>query len=192
MPLTTDHTAPAPRLSWLLLLGIGAALLTGCSSSGDDSDIASLGKDGPRAGASSEPGPGGEDALVAFRRCMQEQGVPIDDGGGTGVAQGDGGSDPNMQAAAAKCKHLLEGSGVTFSDGSGGDALSPEQLESLVDYARCMRENGIDIPDPDGSSGGLLAGPDGGTAVDPQSPEYKKADEACKDRLPGVDAEQTK
>jgi hypothetical protein len=55
------------------------------------------------------------------------------------------------------------------STGGGGDEadLSPEeQEEALLDWAQCMRDQGIDIPDPEVTEdGGVIIG--GGTSGDP-------------------------
>jgi hypothetical protein len=56
---------------------------------------------------------------------------------------------------------------------AGGRALA---------FAKCMRENGVaKFPDP-GDDGDQLIGKDSG--VDPQAPEFLKAQEACKDLMP--------
>ena len=62
--------------------------------------------------------------------------------------------------------------------------LSPEDEEKLLDFARCMREHGIDMPDP--GEGGMLfrvGGPGDADAIDPE--EFEAAQEACQDLLPG-------
>ncbi|MFD0412381.1 hypothetical protein [Streptomyces sp. NPDC127108] len=69
---------------------------------------------------------------------------------------------------------------------AGGQAqaspTSPQ--ERGLAYAKCMRENGVaKFPDPEG--GGIRLGPDSG--VDMGSPEFKKAQEACKDLSPQGD-----
>ena len=56
--------------------------------------------------------------------------------------------------------------------------------ETMLEFAACMREHGVDMPDPDLSGGGgrmlFRAGADG---VDPQSPTFQKAQEACQEIL---------
>lgn len=64
---------------------------------------------------------------------------------------------------------------------AGGQASPTSPAERGLAYAKCMRENGVaKFPDPEG--GGIRLGPDSG--VDMQSPEFKKAQEACKDLSP--------
>jgi hypothetical protein len=60
------------------------------------------------------------------------------------------------------------------------EKISPEDLEKVRQYARCMREHGIDMPDPgpDGSlTGGAVTGDDGA--------KLDAADKACQSKLPG-------
>ncbi|HEX8803971.1 MAG TPA: hypothetical protein VF743_07250 [Acidimicrobiales bacterium] len=97
-----------------------------------------------------------------------------DGGGGDGVATlGDDGD-----AAAAD-----DGGGS--DDGGGGQGPSPEQdaelQDAMLEYAQCMRDHGIDMPDPEFGDGGATVrmvgpapGPDGGP-----SEEFEAADEAC-------------
>lgn len=72
------------------------------------------------------------------------------------------------------------------SDGEGKNAAKePSEedfLESMRKYAGCMRENGIDMPDPDPNSGAMPAAP----AVRPgeENSKLAKADEECRSLLP--------
>ncbi len=78
--------------------------------------------------------------------------------------------------------------GSTTTDTSNGDGndnseVSPEDREqALLDYAQCMRDHGIDMPDPKISSeegGGILIEQEGDAEMDPESDEFQQADEAC-------------
>ncbi len=71
--------------------------------------------------------------------------------------------------------------------------------EAMLEWAQCMRDNGIDMDDPQFSAGGgrLGFGPGAGggeLAFDPQSGEFQDAMEACGNVLealrPEVDAEE--
>lgn len=90
-------------------------------------------------------------------------------------------------SAAAAVLFLLTAcstAGSTAEPVSGGQA-NPEQ--SAVRYAQCMRENGVDIPDP--GSTGALALPDG---YDRTDPAINAAEQACAQYLPTVGAEERK
>jgi hypothetical protein len=72
----------------------------------------------------------------------------------------------------APCEELL--SGVVATGSSQG---ATEFEDALLEYAQCMRANGVDMPDPDFSSGGGII--DLGTQ-DGDSPSFEAADEQCR------------
>jgi hypothetical protein len=71
--------------------------------------------------------------------------------------------------------------------------LSPEQQEEMKEralaHAQCMREHGLkNFPDPtfDESGGAQIRiGP--GSGLDPEDPDFKAAEEACRDELPELE-----
>src|SRR5262245_31636898 len=76
--------------------------------------------------------------------------------------------------------------------GPGGSGASPGSSGhgSTLAYSRCMRSHGItSFPDPD-SNGNLALDAGPGTGIDPNSPQYKAADRACKPLLPAGNAAQ--
>ena len=75
---------------------------------------------------------------------------------------------------------LLTGCGALGgdADGEAGGTREPTMEEAMVDFAACMRENGYDMPDPEGE--GMIALP----AVDPDDEELMAALEACEDIIP--------
>jgi hypothetical protein len=91
-----------------------------------------------------------EEAFQEYTRCMREHGIEMPDptsGGGGGVISFDGGSG-DMEAfeeAGAACDPILEAAFGEFE-------LSPEQEAEMMDqqlaFAQCMRDDGIDWPDP--------------------------------------------
>ncbi len=54
----------------------------------------------------------------------------------------------------------------------------------MLEYARCMRDEGVDMPDPDFSQGGGFIGMGGD--VDPDDPDFRAADEVCRSILEEV------
>jgi hypothetical protein len=136
-----------------------------------------------------------EAAQLKFARCMRSHGVNVPDpepgaGGGPGkVRIGGPGKDaisPQvLQRADAACRRYLE---------AVAPKLSPEEQAALRDqalkFARCMRSHGIDMPDPQVANGGLRitirggAGGPGKGSIDPDSPAFKDAQEACKAFMP--------
>jgi hypothetical protein len=64
------------------------------------------------------------------------------------------------------------------ASGSGGKSDREEARDAALEYAQCMREHGVDMPDPQFQGGGIMQrGPDEHT---PRA-TVEKADEACKE-----------
>jgi hypothetical protein len=146
------------------------------------------------------------DAAVDFARCMREHGVDMPDpevtgDGGIGIAIGgpDGEEPPDrevLQEAQEACEPILEDAMP-----EGRRDLDPEEVERIreqaLEFAECMREHGIDMPDPVFGDGGEVtvaigsasvddedqSGDDGRGprtgGVDPRSDEFQEAQEAC-------------
>jgi hypothetical protein len=135
---------------------------------------------GPAAADSIDP----LDQGRKFAKCMRDHGVDVPDpgaGGGVGVGRNTpdpaASLDPNsptVKAAIEACKSL---------DPNGGEVpppIDPTQLAQMRDYAKCMRDHGVDMPDPNPNGG-----PRSPQAANPNDPLVKAAGEACKDKVPG-------
>jgi hypothetical protein len=59
-------------------------------------------------------------------------------------------------------------------------ALQAEQTEAALRFAACMRDQGLDWPDP-AADGSKFAGSD--VKVDKKSPEFQAAFEVCNEEL---------
>jgi hypothetical protein len=162
-----------------------AMLLVACSAGAAAPSVASL--DDPADGASPSPSASidPEQARLDFARCMREHGIDMPDPGSGPARRGMtrlGTSDAEkMQAAMEACREQFEG-----VMGEGPQELTQEQRDAMLAFAQCMREHGIDMPDPNTSGGGLgiQIAPGSGTArIDPESSEFQEAQEACDDLL---------
>ena len=119
---------------------------------------------------------------------MRDRGVEVETGpdGSGGVAINLGETDPQKaQAAEKECRHHMEG----VSPPEGAPRMSPEerakQLDQMLLFARCMREHGIDFPDPrEDGNGLLLFGPD--DSEDITDPDFRAAEEQCRREVPGM------
>lgn len=166
----------APALA--LALGMGAC----GDDSGDDSQSAAAGGDGAGGGEELSD----EEQRLAFYDCMAEHGINMPDpepgGGGIQIDASEIGLDtPEGEAALEECQDLRPDTNSMTADGSGGNMqIDDEQLDNMRDFAECMREHGIDMPDPD-PDGGLGFGDD----VDPDSSEFQTASEECQGSLGG-------
>lgn len=176
------HLVPAA-----LALGLLAAACGG-SPEGGTGGIASAG-DGSAAKTTADKGKADpEQAGLDFARCMREHGVDMPDpqaGGGGMVMIGPGpgeaqagapapGPPPGFEQAHEACKHMLED---LIGDGAG--PLDPAEQDRALQFARCMREHGVDMPDPDFSGNGARIAIARGPGLGPDSETFKAAQEAC-------------
>jgi hypothetical protein len=119
-----------------------------------------------------------EEAGLEFTECLRAHGVEVEDPkpGQKNIEVGDG-DDPTTKQALAACNGKL---------GSAGQELSSAEAEDFKEgalaLARCFREEGIDMGDPEILGPGKfhldIAG------IDTESPAFEAAREACDDKLP--------
>jgi hypothetical protein len=171
----------------LLLLPVLAGLVlvgAACSKSSDDAGVATA-NGGAAAASPSASAPAGdrEEQLRQFAQCMRDAGVDVKDpqpgtafGGLGGMGDGINPNDPKVQAAFSSCQSKLP-------NGGQPPKLNPQQVERYRDFAGCMRENGIDLPDP-AADGTLQINPSNLGLL--QDPNFQKALTACRDKLTGL------
>jgi hypothetical protein len=180
----------------LLLAAVAAALALGACGSSDD-------KGGGKASAGSAQDKAFDGALK-FSKCMRDHGVDFPDPQrvGAGGIKLSGGkinpNDPKTKAAQSACqKYMQIGGGETVDP-----AKRAKLQEAALAYARCMRGQGVNIPDPKmaGNGGGFTfqaggpakgsgSGPNSarqGLGVNPDSPKFKAADKVCNHFLGAV------
>jgi hypothetical protein len=171
------------------LLGLGLALalaLAACGTPADGDRVASLSGGDATTTTTKGTGDDGKDPqqqAIDFARCMREHGVDmpdpeVDDQGRVRVRIGAGGNgrrpDPKkLEEAQKACGGLMGG-------GDGPGQIDPAARDAMVSFARCMREHGVDMPDPTGD--GLLMRRGGG-GPDPESEEFQQAEKACDHHL---------
>ena len=137
-----------------------------------------------------------EETQLEFAACMRAHGVDMPDpqpgqeGMVFGVQKGPGGKstginpdDPKTKKAMAACEDKL---------GDIGQDISPEQKEEFKEqalaFSQCMRDHGIDMPDPQFSGDGkvkMRIGGPGSSGPSPESPAFQQAQEACQSKMPG-------
>jgi len=153
----------------------GALLtLAACGSNGGSGDdgVASLnGSDKQSNQAQASDNKSDEDKMRDFTKCMREHGIdmPEPDANGRITAKAIGGPEDGdkMQKADEACRSLLP-------NGGKPKPLSPEELDKQRKIAKCMRDHGVDMPDPDPNNPGMAItlGADG---------DKDKMDKAMKD-----------
>ncbi|WP_283133299.1 hypothetical protein [Rhizohabitans arisaemae] len=146
-----------------------ALLLAGCASQAVPAGNAA------RASASG----GTEESLADWMTCMRENGVPVEDpreSGRYNAAETGVGADV-LEKAQEACRRYVQSAA-----GDRPGAGDPGVLDAYLAYAACMRENGVDLPDPaPDAAGEIVLKP--GAATD--SPQYVKAEKACEGKKPG-------
>jgi len=177
-----------------LLLVMAALLVTTATACGDKSGNNGVATLGGTSGSSDDADNGdngdksAEDQALEFSKCMRENGVPdfpdpqVNDEGGIMINRSGGPDSVDREAeekAMKACEDKMPRGGGNFSEEDRA-----KMQDAFLDYAKCMRENGIDMPDPDFSGGGgAFRMGVGGDGMNPDDPAFKKADEACHDKL---------
>jgi hypothetical protein len=177
-----------PQLAVLvgaLALTLGVAACGGGDKTGG---VASLsGSSKPTATTSASSSKDFKQAALEFARCMRQHGIDMPDPkftGNGGVTQslkagpgGKGPDDPKFKAAQQACQKYMPNGGTAKKP-------NPQEQQQMLAFARCMRQHGIDMPDP-GANGGIVVNGGPGT-VKPDDPKFKAAQQACQNLLPNA------
>jgi hypothetical protein len=191
----TTRTATLAAALTVLLLAV-AAVASGCGSSSGDDGVAAL-DDVPASTTGEDDGTQNEtetdedpqEAALEWASCMREHGIDvpdpqIDEDGRLEVRPGSG---MRLDRNGDDFREAREECGSPFGDAGPpqlSEAEREEMQETMLEFAKCMREHGVDMPDPDFSGGGGVfraGGP--GSGIDPGSEAFQKAQEACQDIL---------
>jgi hypothetical protein len=172
-----------PHRAGVLAVMACIALLT-VACGGSSSSTGSSGT--PNAGAT----PASSQQAVAFAQCMRAHGVTRfpDPGAVSGPIDSSqlGVSDSQYQAAKSACNSVAPSSG---QHAALSTAQEQNVLAQLLTFAKCMRSHGVpDFPDPNaastiwGGSGGMLFNVP--SSINPNSPQFTTAENACKSLMP--------
>jgi hypothetical protein len=163
------------------LAGLLALALAACGG-GDDSDgVASLTDTNSQStnGSQGSNGSGGasaedrEEAALAYARCMREHGIDFPDPvNGRFEFKNQRGDQRKLEEAQKACQDILRDAAPEVSE-----EQEAELREAAVAFAKCMREHGVDMPDPKfpGGGGVLMRMPRGSE----DDPDFQEAQEAC-------------
>lgn len=149
-----------PLRPLLAVLAVAAAALA----------LAACGSSSP---SSTGSGSSDEEKQLAFQDCLRREGLDVQImDGGRGVAIGaraepGGGPPPNADRAIRTC-HEKTG----WAPPEPSDAEKSEMRDRALEFARCMREHGVEMDDP---------APDGRMTmrIDGDSPTFRRAQEEC-------------
>jgi hypothetical protein len=158
----------ATKRTFLLALPIAAASLALAACGGGDESNDGSGDDRAQF----------REAALEFAECMRRNGVDMPDPspgeGGIRLTAPPGGPDPAFERAQRACrKHLEEARPPELSEDQ-----EREFRERALKHARCMREHGIDMPDPTFGEGGRVEQRLGG-GIDPNDPAFQEAQREC-------------
>lgn len=168
-----------------VLVALTLMVAAACGSPTGTDGVASAGGAGAsdRATASPTRSLGESERAAKFGECMRENGIDMEDPdvvdgtGNKGIDIGipEGTEPAKVDAAMKACRQYLPNGGEppTF------DAATKEKF---VEYAKCMRDNGMpDFPDPEPGGGFNF-----NSALDPESPTFQAADQKCAKHLPDL------
>ncbi|MEU2128291.1 hypothetical protein [Streptomyces sp. NPDC018352] len=146
-----------------------AVVLSATACSGDGGGSGSGTKSGGSASGTKKTD---EDQALEHRKCLREHGLdvaepkPGEDGRGMTI-KGGGKSKQEMEKAFKACQDK--------SVGGGPKELTQAQKDKMLAFARCMRKNGIDMPDPK-FEGGMAQAP---AVQQKDMKKFEKANAAC-------------
>jgi hypothetical protein len=182
---------PRPsRRWWPRLAGLAGAVLAltltmaACGGGGKANGVASL--SGANKPTTTTAGSSHDDRQKAleFARCMRQHGINMPDPkfNGNGISQefsarrgGKGPDDPKFKAAQQACQQYLPNGGQPTKP-------NPQEQQQMLAFARCMRQHGINMPDPKPNGGIEVKGGPG--TVNPNDPKFKAAQQACQQYEP--------
>jgi hypothetical protein len=187
------RTSTLAAMLAVVLLGL-AFVASGCGSSSSKDGVAAL-EDGASEDTPTTAADDGEDegtseadrqeAALEWAKCMREHGIDVPDPEFDGQGRGElrvGG--PGFNPNSEKLRKAQEECGTPFGRG-GPPALSEEERqqfqEALLEFAKCMREHGVDMPDPEFGEGGrgIFRGGPGQQPGSEASKTFEEAEKAC-------------
>ncbi len=163
-----------PRAGWRRA-GVLAATVAG---------LALLAACGSGAGGSAAAGTTDYQKELAFSQCMRahgEPGFPDPQSNGDLLinAKKDNLNGALMNSASKACQHLLPNGGHLTA------AQKQQALNRLLKFSACMRTHGLPgFPDPAEVNGGVGLSMSG-KSLNPSSPRFRSAQQACRSLMPG-------
>jgi hypothetical protein len=164
----------------LLAVALGLAL-TACGGDSDSDGVASLtdtngqstnggqGSDGSGTASPEDR----EQAGLEYARCMREHGVDFPDPvNGRFEFRNQRGDQRKLEEAQRACQGILRDAAPQLSE-----EQEAELRQAAVEFAECMREHGVDMPDPKFPQGGgvLMQMPRGAQS----DPDFEEAQKTC-------------
>lgn len=153
--------------------------MAACTGTDERARVATLGGT-PESSQPAPEDPG--DAALRFVECMRDRGVDVVDPGEHEGAlvflSQENVADPDFEEAQDACRPLLP---AAFAPPEMSPEEEARRFDQAARYTRCMREQGINLPDPE--PGELLGL---GPGVDPDDAEFLAAERVCVHFLRGT------
>jgi len=187
--INSNRSKPATAVLVVLLASLVLAACGGSSTNSSSSTSASA-----SATTSTTGGIAGalKSRFTALRECLQKNGITLPKrtpgqvrppgaggflGGGAGPLLQKGITPAQYQAALKKC-----GGGLR-AGGFAGRFNNPAFKAALTKFAACMRENGVNVPQPNTSGNGPIFNSAG---LSTSSAKFQAAEAKCRSDLPGA------
>jgi hypothetical protein len=158
---------------------VGLSLLAAaCGGGSPGAKVAQIGTTTSANGSQSSSSASSSGDPTGYSACMRSHGVPnFPDADKNGHFPNTPGVDPyspqfsNAEQACTKFNPRPTA------------AQETDDPEAFLKYARCMRSHGVPkFPDPKPGSGLKIAG----TGINPNTPQFKTAQQACRKVVPGI------
>lgn len=192
----TEQTLSTRRwrsVAVVIVVALATAACTAGDTTPEVATVSSTTVDGP--GPSDAPNSDGardnaalstEDAVLAYAECMRDHGVDFQDPqflpdgsfAFRGVPTAD---EATMNAANEACQPILAD---VVSESHTDPQTVAENQDRALEFAACMRDHGIDFPDPEASPSGdvVISGSD----FDPSDPDFQAALAECQSIFGGL------
>jgi hypothetical protein len=161
-------TTPLRRLLPLLALALAALALAACGSGDGDAS----------AGGSADSD---EEQRLAFEDCLRGEGIDIRTTADGRVAirasasRDESGSPSRTDRAFERCRRE-----TGWAPKPPSEEQQQEMRDRALEFARCMREHGVDMPDPSSDGRMLMRVEEGQDAV------VRRAQEECGELMGGA------
>ncbi|MEU9885046.1 hypothetical protein [Sphaerisporangium sp. NPDC051011] len=159
-----------------VVVGVVSALaVAGCGAPKEGTGVASAGNG--TSAASASPSATSSSDPFKFAQCMREHGIDVKDPepGGRIQLRITGGDRNKMEAAQKECGKYMQG-------GEAKRADDPKFRDAALKLAQCMREHGVDMPDP-APGEGMIKIP---KSANMDGKKFEAAQKACEEFLPGA------
>jgi hypothetical protein len=141
---------------------------------------------GEKPASSGSTGPSDvKKAMLGYAKCMRDHGVdmpdPVFEGNRVRQRGPEKVNEAKMRTADKACASIRD----SIKPPEMSDAKKAEFKQAALKNAQCMRDHGIDFPDPTfDENGGARITMKRGSAFNPDSAKFKAAEKACRGTLP--------